>query len=257
MRICRQPFRHSLAVAAAIVFVLFPTTPGRANAQPEVIPEASGAPVWAMHAPSPPTGDHTVSAARSFSPPAPDLPAAGPVPPFQRGVASWYGLKFHGRLTANGEIYDMNAPTAAHQTLPFDTVVRVTNRETGRSTLVRINDRGPFVDNRIIDLSMYAAEQIGMLHTGIAPVFLDIVVEAPIPDAYRIQLGAYRDRSNAARAVALLERAGFMPTTETAGEVTRVVLLDVSPGELDATLDGVASLGYAEPLVRADRPPRR
>ena len=95
-----------------------------------------------------------------------------------RGTASWYGLQFHGRLTANGERYDMYDLTAAHKTLPFNTIVSVHNLQTGRSVRVRINDRGPFVDGRVIDLSKAAAEQLGMAEIGLRPVSL-IVEEWP------------------------------------------------------------------------------
>ena len=91
------------------------------------------------------------------------------------GVASWYGPGFHGRRTANGEIYNMNIMTAAHKTLPFDTIVRVTNLDNGLSVVVRINDRGPFVKGRIIDLSRSAAEEIGMIGPGTAQVQLKIL----------------------------------------------------------------------------------
>lgn len=91
------------------------------------------------------------------------------------GRASWYGPNFHGKLTSNGETYNMYAMTAAHKTLPMNTIVRVTNRENGKSTVVRINDRGPFVNNRIIDLSKKAASNIGMIASGTAPVKLEIL----------------------------------------------------------------------------------
>ena len=91
------------------------------------------------------------------------------------GRASWYGPKFHGKLTSNGETYNMYDATAAHKTLPMNTIVRVTNKNNGRSTLVRINDRGPFVESRIIDLSKKAATDIGMIGTGTAPVRLEIL----------------------------------------------------------------------------------
>jgi rare lipoprotein A len=92
-----------------------------------------------------------------------------------KGRASWYGPDFHGKLTSNGEIYDMHAMTAAHKTLPISTVVRVTNLKNGLSTVVRINDRGPFVDTRIIDLSNAAAKQIDMVGAGTAPVKLEVL----------------------------------------------------------------------------------
>lgn len=86
------------------------------------------------------------------------------------GVASWYGKDFHGRKTANGEVYDMYGMTAAHKLLPFNTPVRVTNLENGRSTILRVNDRGPFIKDRIIDLTYTAAQEIGMAETGTARV---------------------------------------------------------------------------------------
>lgn len=95
----------------------------------------------------------------------------------ERGVASWYGTKFHGRRTANGEVYDMFAMTAAHKTLPIPSYVRVTHVGNGRSIIVRINDRGPFHDNRIIDLSYVAARKLGVDATGTALV--DVVDVTP------------------------------------------------------------------------------
>ncbi len=92
-----------------------------------------------------------------------------------RGIASWYGPNFHGGKTSNGEYYDMNSLTAAHKTLPMNTLVKVTNLKNGASTIVRINDRGPFVSGRIIDLSHQAAQEIDMLHSGIANVELEVV----------------------------------------------------------------------------------
>ncbi len=91
------------------------------------------------------------------------------------GRASWYGPNFHGKKTSNGETYSMWQMTAAHKTLPMNTVVRVTNKTNGRSVIVRVNDRGPFVDSRIIDLSKKAASQLDMIKTGTAPVKLEIL----------------------------------------------------------------------------------
>ncbi len=89
------------------------------------------------------------------------------------GIASWYGPKFHGKKTSNGETYNMYAHTAAHKTLPMNTIVRVTNKENSKTTIVRINDRGPFVAGRIIDLSKAAADEIGM--SGIAHVKIEVI----------------------------------------------------------------------------------
>ena len=94
---------------------------------------------------------------------------------YETGIASWYGPGFDGNLTANGEVYDMNGISAAHKTLPFGTVVRVVDLDTGRSIVVRINDRGPFIEGRIIDLSKGAAEKLGIIERGIVPVGLRIV----------------------------------------------------------------------------------
>jgi rare lipoprotein A len=91
------------------------------------------------------------------------------------GSASWYGGQFHGRKTANGERYDMNELTAAHKTLPFGTKVRVTNERNGRAVVVRINDRGPFVGKRVIDLSRGAAQAVGMISQGVARVKLEVL----------------------------------------------------------------------------------
>lgn len=91
------------------------------------------------------------------------------------GIASWYGPKFHGKKTSNGETYSMYAHTAAHKTLPMNTIVRVTSKENGKSTIVRINDRGPFVAGRIIDLSNSAAQDIDMLAKGTARVRLEVI----------------------------------------------------------------------------------
>ncbi|MDQ6961887.1 MAG: septal ring lytic transglycosylase RlpA family protein [Mariprofundaceae bacterium] len=95
----------------------------------------------------------------------------------ENGLASWYGKKFHGHKTANGEIYNMHALTAAHKTLPLPTMLRVTNRENGRQIIVRVNDRGPFVKGRLIDLSYAAAKKLGFLHQGTAKVKIESINE--------------------------------------------------------------------------------
>ncbi|WP_108661692.1 septal ring lytic transglycosylase RlpA family protein [Acuticoccus kandeliae] len=91
------------------------------------------------------------------------------------GTASYYGARFHGRRTANGERFNMNAMTAAHKSLPFGTKVKVTNQKNGRSVVVRINDRGPYVGRRVIDLSKGAASKIGMVDDGLAKVTMEIM----------------------------------------------------------------------------------
>ena len=93
----------------------------------------------------------------------------------QIGIASWYGPGFHGKKTSSGEIYDMNTMTAAHKSLPFNAVVKVVDLDTGRSVIVRINDRGPFIPGRIIDLSHAAAQELGMIKKGTAHVGLKVL----------------------------------------------------------------------------------
>jgi rare lipoprotein A len=109
----------------------------------------------------------------------------------RRGEASWYGTKFHGRRTANGEVYNMFAMTAAHTTLPIPSYVRVTHVANGRSIIVRINDRGPFHGNRIIDLSYAAAKKLGMIATGFATV--DVVDVTPTESTSRATLASTND----------------------------------------------------------------
>lgn len=116
--------------------------------------------------------------------PAPVEPVAGAT---QTGIASWYGPRFHGRQTASGEIYDQYDLTAAHQTLPHGTQVRVTNLANGRDVLVRINDRGPFVDDRIIDLSYTAAQRIEMIGPGTAPVRLEVLGAQRLPEVQMVR----------------------------------------------------------------------
>ena len=92
-----------------------------------------------------------------------------------RGVSSYYGPKFHGKLTANGEIFDMYGVSAAHKGFPFNTMVRVTNENNGKSLMIRINDRGPYVDGRILDCSFGAAKKLGFVSEGTAPVKIEIL----------------------------------------------------------------------------------
>ena len=94
-----------------------------------------------------------------------------------QGVASWYGPDFHGRPTANGEVYDMYSLTAAHPSLPMGSLVRISNPATGQSLIVRINDRGPFIANRVLDLSYAAARRLGALGDGVIPVRLRVLEE--------------------------------------------------------------------------------
>jgi rare lipoprotein A len=117
------------------------------------------------------------------------------------GLASWYGHPYHGRASASGEIYDMEQMTAAHRTLAFGTLVRVHDLDNDKSVDVRINDRGPFVDGRIIDLSHAAARVIEMIGPGTARVRLEILSApaAAAPAHFGVQVGAFRNKENAER----------------------------------------------------------
>lgn len=153
----------------------------------------------------------------------------------QRGLASWYGLKFHGRRTSSGEPYDMYAMTAAHKTLPLPTWVRVTNRENGKSVVVKVNDRGPFHPGRIIDLSYAAAARIGALARGTAPVEIVVVTpEEPEPastplrstgEAHYLQAGAFASLTNARSLYRRLSRVQEHPVEiRHEGDLHRVVV---------------------------------
>ena len=160
------------------------------------------APAPSVHNIPPPGAPTTV-------PPSPRTPPA-PIVQGEEGIASWYGHPYHGRQAASGEIYNMYAMTAAHRTLPFGTQVRVHDLENGRDVDVRINDRGPFVEGRIIDLSYAAAQAMGM--SGIARVRLEILGLGATsePAIFAVQVGAFRDPANAGRLKALIE-ASFGP----------------------------------------------
>ncbi len=110
----------------------------------------------------------------------------------ERGTASWYGTKFHGHLTSNGEVFDLYQATAAHKTLPIPTYARVTNLDNGRSVVVRVNDRGPFHSDRLIDLSYGAAVRLGYMEAGTAPVEVTVLNIAGVDDRRGTTLGDYR-----------------------------------------------------------------
>jgi rare lipoprotein A len=118
----------------------------------------------------------------------------------EQGMASWYGIPFNGRRAANGEIFDMNTLVAAHRTLPFGSVLRVTNLNNGRDVQVRVIDRGPFVGERILDLARAAAVALDMIGTGTAPVRIEWL-SGPNPGVgdFTVQIGAFTERANAER----------------------------------------------------------
>ena len=125
----------------------------------------------------------------------------------QYGVASWYGSDFHGRATSSGEVYDMYQLTCAHQTLPLGTMVMVTNVENGKSLELKVNDRGPFVKERIIDVSYAAARMLGMWEKGTASVKVEVIGSAPeLVQRFTLQVGSFVDETNAQRLAEQLQR---------------------------------------------------
>lgn len=171
------------------------------------------------------------------------------------GLASWYGGKFHGRQTASGEIFDTNELTAAHKTLPFHSIVKVTNTLNDKSVVVRINDRGPYIDDRIIDLSRAAADVIGLTAAGVAPVVLEVLHEQKETTLRTIQIGAYSRRANALDAVQRLSDAGMFPVIESDAAdpqrpIHRVILQGIEVSDVPSYIERLAALGYPEVFVR-------
>ena len=181
-------------------------------------------------------------------------------------VASYYADKFHGRKTSNGEIFNMYALTAAHKTLPFNTKVKVTNLTNGKSVIVRINDRGPFVKGREIDLSKAAASKLDMIKSGTAKVKLTIITSdnstsskqaekwktADKTKTWDIQLGAFSKRSNAEAMVKRLQNAGFTKylAYQKVGDLTRVVIRDIATDDVQDYLDKLEKKGFTDYFVR-------
>jgi rare lipoprotein A len=206
----------------------------------------------------------------------------------EKGVASWYGKKFHGRLTSSGVPYDMYAMTAAHKTLPLPTRVRVINLQNQRSVIVTVNDRGPFVNNRIIDMSYAAAQQLGMIRDGTAmvsvealpydapaaPVTVAVGDVPPIPSMVAtaaaapppaepviyLQVGAFGDVSNAERMKARLEMSGLGKVLIREDLTADSPLYRVRVGpiadvtEYDQLVDQVAALEVSDAMLVTERP---
>lgn len=148
----------------------------------------------------------------------------------ETGMASWYGPNFHGKTTANGETYDQNELTAAHKTLPFNSVVRVTNLDNGKQVTVRINDRGPYARGRVIDLSKAAAQEVDMIGPGIARVRIEVLkTDRPLTgdisrEIFSVQIASLSD-ADAARARANEIRGGWVQPARVDGQrVYRVMV---------------------------------
>jgi rare lipoprotein A len=155
----------------------------------------------------------------------------------ETGVASWYGPDFHGKFTSNKEIYDMYDMTAAHRTLPFGTYVMVTNLDNGRTATVRINDRGPFVGDRIIDLSYAAARVLGMIGPGTIPVRLEVlrgISSAPGGRGWSVQAGSFISKNNASNLARKLKgnyEGVYIALFKTSTQVYYRVRLKASDGD--------------------------
>ncbi|MEO8198650.1 MAG: septal ring lytic transglycosylase RlpA family protein [Thermoanaerobaculia bacterium] len=170
----------------------------------------------------------------------------------ERGVASWYGPGFDGRMTASGERYDMHALTAAHRTLPFGTLLEVRNLDNGLSTQVRINDRGPFMKERILDLSLTAAHAIGMVGPGTARVELRTIVLGGGDRRYVVQVGAFQERALADALVARL-RPSYPQIALRSDEVWHRVQLGAfdDPDAAAALAAKLSRQGYSALVVAA------
>lgn len=182
------------------------------------------------------------------------------IPAKEYGEASWYGGKFQGRQTANGEIFDTNMLTAAHKTLPFNTIVEVKNLENNKIVHVRINDRGPFVEGRIIDLSRAAASKLNMVGAGVAKVEIRII-EDPLElkdhedhtietglmqHDWIIQIASFSKNENAERVEKKLIDNGFTAHRElTSAGYIRIILKNISNMDLESVKNRLAKLGFS------------
>jgi rare lipoprotein A len=159
----------------------------------------------------------------------------------EQGTASWYGAKFTGHKTSNGELYDLYQPSAAHKTLPIPSYARVTNLDNGKSIVVRVNDRGPFHSDRLIDLSYAAAVKLGYMETGTARVEVEVIDIAGVEDrrdpvygSYRyLQLGAFGQESNALTLVEKLQALLSVPVFISSVESGGALLYQVRIGPVD------------------------
>jgi rare lipoprotein A len=177
----------------------------------------------------------------------------------ETGLASWYGPPYHNRRGANGEIFDMHALTAAHRTLPLNSVARVTNLQTGHSVTVRITDRGPFIEGRMLDLSLEAAKQVDVWRPGTAKVKLEVFsAPAPIDHGGRwcVQIGAFTDRREATKfKEKLIHRyrsAQVLQFTGPTGEWIRVRVQDDEKHHAESLLREVSAPQGTAFLVRLD-----
>ncbi len=174
----------------------------------------------------------------------------------ERGIASWYGKKFHGRRTSSGELYDMHQATAAHKSLPLPTYVEVTNLDNGRRMIVKVNDRGPFHDGRIIDLSYAAAIKLGVDKTGTARVDVRAIdarkstrTPVKLADETFLQVGAFSKRKTAKDLAGKMKAAKLKPVRVRKSRGLYKVWIGpyATEAELEASARRVVELGYERP----------
>ncbi len=186
----------------------------------------------------------------------------------EKGLASWYGEEEHGKPTSNGETFDMYKMTAAHKTLPLGSTVKVTNRTNGRETVVRINDRGPFVDDRIIDLSFQAAKELDMIGCGVAPVEIEVLSagssmlavnkksDSAADRIFTIQVGAFANRETALEVSGRLKKDYEYSDIQEA-KTDRGIIYRVHAGrfrsrqEAEAARPALAGIGYKDAFITA------
>lgn len=168
------------------------------------------------------------------------------------GLASWYGGKFQGRKTANGEIFDTYKISAAHKSLPFGTIVSVENLENGKKLDVRVNDRGPYIQGRIIDLSYAAAKELGILNQGIAQVKITAKAgTAELASLATIQVGAFKNIVYAKKMKDMLIEAGFTPyAIMTTSGLVRIEIKNIPKKEAESTVSQLKALGIQNPLIK-------
>ena len=195
----------------------------------------------------------------------PDQIAAAELILYQKGIASWYAGEFDGKITANGEVYDTSEVSAAHKELAFGTIVRVTNLDNGLTLDVRINDRGPYMGERIIDLSRRAAELLDMVNQGLAQVTLELVFVPEIPEsAYdrpgdtgwvKLQLGSFSSAERVLDQYGLLMDAGFFPIIEKSeAGLYRLMLRWLNYADLPAYTLALDDIGIVDILVLSEAP---
>jgi len=183
----------------------------------------------------------------------------------ERGIASWYGTKFHGRRTSSGEPYDMHLATAAHKTLPLPTYAEVTNLDNGQRVIVKINDRGPFKDNRLIDMSYGAAIRLGMIAKGTANVEVRVIDTSKMPppsaselrvasvtggdETVFLQMGAYGKKNSAEELIGRLESVELKPASINKGKGMYRVWIGpyTTAREVDAVIQRAIELGFERP----------